>query len=79
MIPTLDQALRLIGRSLMPPHILVHSVMVRRVALVLGASLVRSGHALDLPWWRWRPCSTTSPRWSVSAGQGTTRSWARSS
>lgn len=49
MIPTLDQALRLIGRSLMPPHILVHSVMVRRVALVLGASLVRSGHALDLP------------------------------
>jgi len=48
VIPSLDQAIGLIERSLMPPHILVHSIMVRRVALVLGASLVRRGSVLDL-------------------------------
>lgn len=48
MIPTQDQTARLIERSRMPAHILRHSLMVRRVALVIGSWLNEAGFRMDL-------------------------------
>lgn len=48
MIPTPEETRRLIDLYRMPEHILVHSVMVCRVALEISTSLVSSGHDIDL-------------------------------
>ncbi|HPI93740.1 MAG TPA: HDIG domain-containing protein [Deltaproteobacteria bacterium] len=48
MIPTLDESLRLIELHRMPGHIFAHSIMVRRVALAIGSSLLASNRDIDL-------------------------------
>ena len=48
MIPSYDEAWRIIEACRMPDHVLRHSLMVRRVALVIGSRLNTSGHEIDL-------------------------------
>jgi uncharacterized protein len=48
MIPSLHETYNLIRSKKMPDHILRHSLMVRRVAIVIGTCLNDSGSRLDL-------------------------------
>lgn len=48
MYPTITETYRLITEYRMPLHILAHSLMVRRVALIIGSSLKDAGLAMDL-------------------------------
>ena len=48
MIPTPEETRRLIDLYRMPAHILVHSIMVSRVAMAIGSSLEARGHEIDL-------------------------------
>lgn len=48
MIPTRKEAFRIIESCSMPVHILRHSLMVTRVALVIGNWLKSSGLSIDL-------------------------------
>jgi uncharacterized protein len=48
MIPSRAEAFRIIKASRMPEHILRHSLMVGRVALVIGTWLKSSGFSIDL-------------------------------
>ena len=48
MIPSTDETRRIIELYQMPEHILMHSIMVSRVADAIGSSLAASGHGIDL-------------------------------
>ena len=48
MIPSYQEAWRIIETCRVPEHILRHSLMVRRVALVIGSRLKTSGREMDL-------------------------------
>lgn len=48
MIPSPEETRQLIELNQMPEHIIMHSVMVSRVAVAIGSSLVSSGHDVDV-------------------------------
>jgi putative nucleotidyltransferase with HDIG domain len=48
-VPDRETCFALMARFAMPPHIIIHSLMVAEAACRLGAALVRAGHLLDLP------------------------------
>jgi len=49
LIPTRAWTLRLIKNKGMPLHIMSHSMMVRRVAVIIGHSIRLSGYEINLP------------------------------
>ncbi|MBW1667659.1 MAG: HDIG domain-containing protein [Deltaproteobacteria bacterium] len=48
MIPSREKCLELIARYKMPPHIMAHSIMVEKVAILIALSLVKAGQKLSL-------------------------------
>jgi putative nucleotidyltransferase with HDIG domain len=48
MIPSRDHTFEIIREKSMPPHILYHSVMVRRVAVCIAYVLVNEGKNIDI-------------------------------